>query len=201
MDTITISKIYSKYTHFYDYLFGRILAQGRYKAIQLMNPQPGEKILEVGIGTGVSLPSYPRYSRVVGIDICWEMLEKARRIKLSLGLSNVSLYRMDAERLAFANGRFDKVIAAYVITVVPNSARAIMEMKRVCKKEGEIFVLNYFGSKDGVLSNAISSIREKLGLGKPLNPEKILEDANLKILEIHRVNFLNLFHLIRCKNA
>lgn len=76
-----------------------------------------------------------------------------------------------------------------------------MEMKRVCKKEGEIFVLNYFGSKDGVLSNAISSIREKLGLGKPLNPEKILEDANLKILEIHRVNFLNLFHLIRCKNA
>lgn len=203
MDTIhlrRISKVYSKYAPFYDYLFGEIFAHGRYKAIQLMDPQPGDEILEVGIGTGVSLPLYSRYSRVVGIDICNEMLEKARKRKLSRGLSHVSLYKMDAERLAFADGRFDKIIAAHVITVVPNAVQAIMEMKRVCKKGGEIFILNYFGNRDGVLSKAISSIREKLGLGKPLNPEKILEDANLKILEIHRCNFLKLFHLIRCKN-
>lgn len=203
MDTIAISKVYSKYASFYDFLFGGVFAPGQYKAIQLMNPQPGEEILEVGIGTGISLPLYPRCSRVVGIDICSEMLEKAKEKKLNMGLSNVSLYKMDAERLAFANGRFDKVIAAHVITVVPNPVETIKEMKRVCKRDGEIFILNYFGSKNGILSRferAISSIRKKLGLGRPLNPEKMLEGANLKILEVHKVNFLRLFHLIRCKN-
>lgn len=206
MDTIRlrrISKIYSKYAPFYDYLFGEIFAHGRYRAIQLMDPQPGDEILEVGIGTGVSLPLYPRYSRIVGIDICNEMLEKARKRKLSRWLSHVSLYRMDVERLAFADGRFDKVIAAHVITVVPNPVEAIMEMKRVCKKGGEIFILNYFGSRNRILSRfekAISPVRKRLGLGKPLNLEKILEDAKLNILEIHRCNFLKLFHLIRCKN-
>lgn len=203
MDIIAISKIYSIYALFYDYLFGRILAHGRYKAIQLMNPRPGEEILEVGIGTGVSLPLYPGYSKVAGIDICDEMLEKAKKKKLSMGLSHVSLYKMDAERLAFADGRFDKVIAAYVITVVPNPVQAIMEMKRVCKKGGEIFILNYFGSRNGILSRferAISFVRKKLGLGRPLDPEKLLEDAGLRILEVHKVYFLKSFHLIRCKN-
>lgn len=203
MDTVAISRIYSKYASFYDSLFGRILAQGRYKAVEIMNPQPGEDVLEVGIGTGVSLPLYPRYSRVAGIDICDEMLEKAQGKKLLFGLSNVSLYKMDAERLAFANDRFDKVIAAHVISVVPNPVETIMEMKRVCKKGGEIFILNYFGSRNGVSSGferTVSSVRKKLGLGSPLNPKKILEGADLKILEIHKVNFLKLYNLIRCKN-
>lgn len=202
METERLKSIYAFYSWFYDSIFGRLYAPGRLAAIRLMDIKPGQEILEVGVGTGVSLPHYPRHARVVGIDISREMLAKAEERKTSLGLSNVEIHEMDAGRLEFPDGRFDKVIAAHVITVVPEPLKALKEMKRVCKDEGEVYILNYVGASGGVVGwfeRLFSPIRKALGLGEHMDFEALIREADLSIERWERVNILGLCALIRCR--
>ena len=169
----------------------------------MMNVKPNETILEVGVGTGLSLPLYARNVKVIGIDISREMLDKAELKKRYYNLSNVDLYNMDASSMNFANNTFDKVIASHVITVVPDPLRTLNEIKRVCKKEGEIFILNYTGCNNKVITSFekfISPFRDKIGLGKHVDLDELLRYANLSILCERRVNFLEMCRLIKCKN-
>src|SRR5574337_1103524 len=108
-----IKKVYSFYAWIYDAFFGRIFEHGRYTAFNMMNVKPNESILEVGMGTGLSLPLYPKEVHVTGIDISKEMLDKAEMKKQYYRLSNVSLYNMDASSMSFADNTFDKVIASH----------------------------------------------------------------------------------------
>ncbi|MFQ5863569.1 MAG: class I SAM-dependent methyltransferase [Candidatus Brocadiales bacterium] len=204
METERVKSIYAVYSHFYDSVFGRLYAPGRLAAVRLMDIKPGEEILEVGVGTGVSLPHYPKHARLVGIDISGEMLAKAKERKAALGLSNVDIYEMDASRMDFPDGRFDKVIAAHVITVVPEPLKVIKEMKRVCKDGGEIYVLNYIGASSGVVSRLerlFSPIRRAMGLGKNIDFEATIGAAGLTIERWERVNILGLCGLIRCRKG
>ena len=169
----------------------------------MMKVKPNETILEVGVGTGLSLSLYPKEAHVMGIDISQEMLDKAENKKLYYGLSNVSLYNMDASSMTFADNTFDKVIASHVITVVPDPLRTINEIKRVCKKDGEIFILNYTGCNNKVISRFeefISPVRDKLGLGKHFDLDELLRNANLSIASERRVNFFDMCRLVKCKN-
>lgn len=198
-----IKKVYSFYAWIYDAFFGRIFEHGRYTAFNMMNVKPNESILEVGMGTGLSLPLYPKEAHVTGIDISKEMLDKAEMKKQYYRLSNVSLYNMDASSMSFADNTFDKVIASHVITVVPDPLSTLNEIKRVCKKDGEIFILNYTGCNNRIISRFekfISPFREKLGLGKHIDLDELLEEAHLPIECERRVNFLNVCRLIKCKN-
>ena len=139
----------------------------------------------------------------MGIDISQEMLDKAENKKRYYGLSNVSLYNMDASSMTFANNTFDKVIASHVITVVPDPLKTLNEIKRVCKRDGEIFILNYTGCNNKVISRFeefISPVRDKMGLGKHFDLDELLRNAYLSIEYERRVNFLDMCRLVKCKN-
>ncbi len=197
-----ITDIYSIYSHFYDSFFGRIFQPGRQIANELMDVQPGEKILEVGVGTGISLPFYSKNAEVVGIDISQDMIKQAEKRKQELSLSNIRLSIMDATRMAFRDGLFDKAIAAHSITAVPEPVETLKEMKRVCKRNAEFFFLNYTGSNNKLIAmfeKAISPIRNKLGLGKTIDLEELLHSASFEIVFKDRVNIFKLCQIIKCK--
>ncbi len=202
METERLKSIYAFYSSFYDSLFGRLYAPGRRAAIRLMNVRPREEILEVGVGTGIALPLYPREARVVGIDLSREMLDKARQRKRDLGLSNVELYEMDATRMSFPDGRFHKVIAAHIVSLIPEPLKLMLEVKRVCKEGGEIYILNYMGIGNGWLSRAerfISPVRKTFGLGQYLDIEALVQEAGLEIEHTERVNLFGCCSLMKCK--
>ena len=199
-----IKKVYSLYAWIYDAFFGKIFEHGRYVAFNMMKGKPNETILEVGVGTGLSLSLYPKEAHVMGIDISQEMLDKAENKKRYYGLSNVSLYNMDASSTTFADNTFDKVIASHVITVVPDPLKTLNEIKRVCKRDGEIFILNYTGCNNKVISRFeefISPVRDKMGLGKHFDLDELLKNAHLSIEYEQRVNFLDMCRLVKCKNS
>jgi len=199
-----VKKVYSFYAHTYDSFFGKILEHGRYVAFNMMNVKPNDKILEVGVGTGLSLPLYPKEVDITGIDISQEMLDKAEAKKQYYGLSNINLYNMDASSMNFPDNVFDKVIASHVITVVTDPLRTLNEIKRVCKEGGEIFILNYVGSNNKMISTIeklISPLRDRLGLGKHFDLDDLLDNARLSIECEYRVNILKMCKLVKCKNV
>jgi len=140
MDNASIINAYKRYARSYDCLFGRILDPGRRLVVEKMNCLPGEKVLEVGVGTGLSLPCYPDRTSVVGIDISPHMLARANQRIFSEGLRNCSLRLMNAQNMSFVDGFFDKVAAMYIASVVPNPQDMVSEMKRVCKPGGDLLI-------------------------------------------------------------
>jgi phosphatidylethanolamine/phosphatidyl-N-methylethanolamine N-methyltransferase len=116
-------RIYRRYADSYDFVFGALFEPGRRAAVKRVNNRPHQRILEVGVGTGLSLPHYRDDARVVGIDVSREMLAKARKKVARLGLRVESIDEADAERLAFADNSFDAVAALYVASVVGDLAR------------------------------------------------------------------------------
>lgn len=198
-----IKKIYSLYAYVYDTLFGKIFEHGRCAALKMMDIEPHDTILEVGIGTGLSLPLYPKGISIIGIDLSEEMLLRAKAKKMKYTLNNVHLSTMDASLLAFRDNTFDKVIASHVITVVPEPMRTLNEIKRVCKKEGDIFILNYAGIDNQFISRfekIISPIRDKLGLGKHFDLDLLLKEACLPVISKQQVNIFKACQIIKCNN-
>ncbi|OGA45853.1 MAG: hypothetical protein A3F74_16885 [Betaproteobacteria bacterium RIFCSPLOWO2_12_FULL_62_58] len=136
MDLRKIERVYSSYARVYDRLFGRIFQHSREAAVRDLNVEPGERVLEVGVGTGLCLPSYPRHCKITAIDLSNAMLVKARdRVRVQ-NLAHVTLMRMDAGDMKFPDGSFDIVVAAYVITAVPDYRKVMSEMIRVCRPGG-----------------------------------------------------------------
>ena len=132
--------------------------------MRIANDRPGQRILEVGVGTGLSLPHFRSDLRVTGIDVSAEMLEKGKRRTERMGLAHVEgLHLMDAENLEFPDNTFDAVLALYVASVVPDPARFAAEMRRVCIPGGTIVVVNHFTSE-----NPLARFMEKrLGTSRP----------------------------------
>jgi phosphatidylethanolamine/phosphatidyl-N-methylethanolamine N-methyltransferase len=119
-----VERVYENIAFFYDWTFGPALHPGRMQALARMGIKPGDKVLEVGIGTGINAGLYPRDCTVTGIDLSGSMLEKARERVDRKGLDNVRLLEMDAADLKFADNTFDIVYAPYVISVVPDPSRS-----------------------------------------------------------------------------
>lgn len=166
MRTEQVASAYDRWAPAYDIVFGRVFKQGRSDAI-VAAERIGGCVLEVGVGTGISLPQYSRATRLTGIDISDAMLEKARKRVRDLGLANVEDIRvMDAERLDFANDSFDVVVAQYVVTAVPNPERALDEFARVVRPGGEIVITTRVGAGAGVrggIEKALMPITSRLG--------------------------------------
>src|SRR6266511_1659344 len=142
-----VNGVYEKLASVYDFTFGPTLHPGRVDAINRMNIQPGDRVLEVGGGTGINAGLYPRSCSVTGVDLSSSMLEKARDRIARKGVRNVRLLQMDAANLKFADDMFDIVYAPYVISVVPDPVAVAREMRRVCRPGGRIVILNHFRSK------------------------------------------------------
>src|SRR5271170_4459971 len=150
IDTQMVTKAYARWAPVYDLVFGKVFEQGRHAAIAAAE-RVGGRILEVGVGTGISLPQYSRDCRLFGVDISAPMLRKAQERVEEFGLSNVeSLKVMDAEHLDFTDDSFDVIVAQYVITTVPNPEGTLDEFARVLKPGGEIVLVSRVGAEAGL---------------------------------------------------
>lgn len=150
LDKDTIERAYARWAPVYDLVFGAVFEHGRHAAIAAAE-RIGGRILEVGVGTGLSLPYYSADVRICGVDISEPMLRKAQQRVTELGLGNVeALAVMDAEHLNFPDGSFDAVVAQYVITTVPNPEGTLDEFARVLKPGGEIILVSRVGAEAGM---------------------------------------------------
>jgi phosphatidylethanolamine/phosphatidyl-N-methylethanolamine N-methyltransferase len=170
LDNRSIARAYARWAPVYDAVFGRVFDVGRRAAIaaaeRACGPRGG-RILDVGVGTGLSLPAYASCNVVVGVDLSEPMLRKAASRVRALGLRHVAaLAVMDAERLAFPDGKFDVVVAQYVITAVPHPQAALDEFARVTRPGGEIVLVNHIGAEEGprrVFEQCLAPLARRLG--------------------------------------
>jgi phosphatidylethanolamine/phosphatidyl-N-methylethanolamine N-methyltransferase len=196
-----VEGVYDKLAKVYDLTFGPTLHPGRLQAIQRMGVQPGERVLEVGVGTGINLSLYPKHCSVTGIDFSGSMLEKARERAARKDIRNVRLLQMDAGDLKFADSSFDIVYAPYLISVVPDPVKVAQEMHRVCRSGGRIIFLNHFLSPNALLSRAerlISPYTIHIGFKADLDLPAFLAQADLQPVSIEKVNVPRLWSLVTC---
>lgn len=150
LDLVTVKKAYARWAPFYDFVFGAVFDTGRQAAIAAAE-RVGGRILEVGVGTGISLASYSPTNRIVGIDLSEPMLRRAQARVAELSLDNVvRLEVMDAEKLTFEDDSFDVVAAHHVVSTCPNPEAALDEFARVVRPGGEIVLITRVGAEAGL---------------------------------------------------
>jgi phosphatidylethanolamine/phosphatidyl-N-methylethanolamine N-methyltransferase len=195
-----VEGVYDKLAKVYDLIFGPTLHPGRLRAIQRMGIQADDRVLEVGVGTGINVNLYPRECAVTGIDFSSSMLEKARE-RVAKGLPNVRLLQMDAADLKFADDSFDIVYAPYLISVVPDPVTVAREMRRVCRPGGRIVFLNHFLSPNLILSRIerlISPFTIHIGFKSDLDLPAFLAQSDLQPVSIEKVNWPRIWSLVTC---
>jgi phosphatidylethanolamine/phosphatidyl-N-methylethanolamine N-methyltransferase len=150
LDKDMLAKAYTRWAPFYDYVFGPLFERARRASLQATE-RIGGRILDVGVGTGISLPDYAKTNRIWGVDVSVPMLRKAQERVATLGLHHVEgLAVMDAAQLAFPDNSFDVVVAQYVVTVVPDPEGTLDEFARVLRPGGEIILLSRVGADAGL---------------------------------------------------
>jgi phosphatidylethanolamine/phosphatidyl-N-methylethanolamine N-methyltransferase len=204
LDKDTIAKAYARWAPVYDLVFGAVFERGRLASIASAE-QIGGRILEVGVGTGISLPDYSRSNRLFGVDISEPMLKKAQERVAEQRLANVeTLAVMDAQKLAFPDDFFDVVVAQYVITAVPDPEATLDEFARVLKPGGEIILVNHIGAEEGLrraFEQWFAPVARRLGW-RPEFPWGRLADwaertAGISVIERRPMPPLGHFSLIR----
>ncbi|MBP7149807.1 MAG: methyltransferase domain-containing protein [Acidobacteria bacterium] len=201
MNVEAVGNFYNRFAGVYDLVFDQVFREGRREAVEAMGLRPGHRVLEVGVGTGLTLRLYPPGVEVVGIDLSEPMLREAlRRLardrRRRIG---VSLLRMDASHLAFADGSFDCVYAPYVVSVVPYPRRVVSEMARVCRPGGRVVVVNHFRSRHPVgrwMETRLSPLTHRVGFRLDLPVESILGIPGLDVVHQRKVNMLRLWQLL-----
>ncbi len=204
VDIRTIEQTYRRYARIYDFCFGAVFQPGRKAIVDRMACSPGERILEVGVGTGLSLPLYPEDVSITGIDISRDMLDKAEARKKRWGLNNViQLTQMDAEDMEFDDDSFDKVVAMYVASVVPYPERLVDEMRRVCKPDGQIIFVNHFHSRNplvGRIESLLAPLSKQLGFRPDFSLERFIGETGLDAMAMHPVNLFNFCTMLEARN-
>jgi phosphatidylethanolamine/phosphatidyl-N-methylethanolamine N-methyltransferase len=203
MDLKKVERVYTAYASVYDHTFGKAFKQSRESAVRGLPIKPGCRVLEVGVGTGEALPLYPAHCNVLGIDLSDGMLEHARRRVEQYQLSHLTLQRMDAGNMQLADDSFDIVMAAYVVTAVPDYRKVVDEMIRVCKPGGRIVMLNHFSNGNKVIAAVekwISPLCKHIGFRTDLALNTVLEGTSLIVASKKKVNPLRFWHLVECVN-
>jgi phosphatidylethanolamine/phosphatidyl-N-methylethanolamine N-methyltransferase len=199
-----IERIYDGVGPYYNFVFGKLFFQdGREVAIDLLDIKAKQKILEVGVGTGLTLPVYPRTCKVVGVDISASMLKEAEALIAEHKLKNVSVQQGDATKLAFEDNSFDGVLGNLFISATSFPRESLLEMKRVCKPGGMIVLMNHFKSEHkviGALETAFNPVAQRIGFKSNLEMGPLLESVGLKPLEIRKVNILNMWTAVSMVN-
>lgn len=195
-----VRRAYRRWAPVYDHTFGRVAAVGRRHAVEYINTRTG-RVLEAGVGTGLSLPRYSPHLEIVGIDISPEMLAKAQERVRREELGHVSgLLCMDAAALAFSDGVFDVVAAMYVMTVVPDPAAVMLELDRVCKPGGEVILVNHFSQEGGLrgwMERKMARYAEVLGWHPVFSLDRVMVCDDLVLVDQHRLWPLGLFSMLK----
>lgn len=198
-----VIRAYRRYAPVYDSLYGAVLEPGR-RALSLAvgSLRPGS-ILEIGVGTGLTLASYPASAKLVGIDISGEMLERARGRLNGLNGRDVRLEVMNAEATTFDDASFDCVTIPYVLSVTPDPARLVAEARRICRKDGTIFILNHFsGSRFWwFLERAVRPLADRIGFRSDFSFEEQILKHDWEVRSVKTVNLMGLSRLVEIRNA
>ncbi|HUP94206.1 MAG TPA: methyltransferase domain-containing protein [Burkholderiales bacterium] len=203
MNREQIERVYSNYAGVYDRLFGRVFQDSREVVVRNLSIQPAARVLEVGVGTGLCLPLYPAHCEITAIDVSDAMLQKAAARVKELGLANVKLLQMDAGQMTFADDSFDLVIAAYVVTAVPDYRKLMSEMVRVSRPGGRLVLLNHFTQTSPMIAaveKAISPICVKIGFRTDLSVDEVIDGWPLIKERDDRVKPLGMWHVVECVN-
>ncbi|WP_207458853.1 methyltransferase domain-containing protein [Azospirillum sp. SYSU D00513] len=206
MDSESIRNAYRRYARLYDKVFGTIMAPGRHAAVERINRRGGLRVLEVGVGTGLSLPDYRKDIRVVGIDLSTDMLRIAQKRVRDERLDNVEgLLEMDAGKLAFEDGSFDLVVAMYVMTVVPDPQGTMAELQRVCKPGGDILIVNHFAeTRPGIrrtVERQLAPLSKTLGWRPDFTLDSLLAGSEVEVAALEQVPPFGLFSVLNCRNT
>jgi len=204
LDKAGIAKAYARWAPIYDLVFGAVFARGRNASIAAAE-RIGGRILEVGVGTGLSLPDYSRANRLIGVDLSAPMLRKAKARVAEHRLTNVDgLAVMDAQHLGFADATFDVVVAQYVITAVPDPDATLDEFVRVVKPGGEIVLVNHLGAEAGLRAvgeRAFAPLARRLGWRPEFRWQRLAQWAarrgDVRLAERRLMPPLGHFSLIR----
>lgn len=200
LDEGQVRDAYRRWAPVYDYTFGAVSTAGRKHAVEIINASSG-RVLEVGVGTGLSLPNYKKHLDIVGIDLAPEMLEKARERVKAEKLGNVSgLYEMDAGNLSFPDGSFDTTVAMYVITVVPDPRKVMLELARVTKPGGEVMLVNHFSQDQGVrgwVERQMAPFADLVGWHSVFDVSRVMVCPNLKLMDRKALRPWGIFTMMR----
>lgn len=194
-----VGRAYRGFAPLYDAVYGAVLEPGRRAAVRGMGLRADSRVLEVGVGTGMSLSAYPRDVRVTGIDIAPEMLQRARRRAEHRPFTELKV--MDARFLDFPDASFDVVAAMYVVSVTPDPERVVAEMARVCKPDGVLVIVNHFRTTARLVRFAEALLRplhRMVNYSAELDREEFLERTGLRVIRSSRVNILGYSTVLYC---
>lgn len=198
------SRIYSDLSGLYDHVFTRVFARRIHSVVSRLRIPNGAKVLEVGIGTGLSLDAYPPHCHVTGIDLSEEMLRHAADKMDPVRHSHIRLRQMDAMHMDYADGTFDYVMAFHVVTVVPSPHRLVDEMARVCKRDGQVVIINHFSSPRPVIRkvvNLVDPLTRRLGWSTRLSLDDAINGAPLALESRYKTSPWSLFTVVEARKS
>lgn len=196
------SRIYSDLSGLYDKIFEKVFKRRIFEVIGGLRIPPGARVLEVGVGTGLSLDAYPRHCDVTCIDLSQQMLDHAQRKLDPLRHAHIRLMQMDAMSMVFENNSFDFVTAFHVVTVVPDPPRLIDEMTRVCKPDGQLVIINHFSSRRPYIRaivNLADPLTRKLGWSTKLSLDEVLRGQRLSLESRYKTSPWSLFTVVEAR--
>lgn len=197
------SKLYYEFAHLYDVTFGRVFCRRIAKVIQSLDIPMGAKVLELGVGTGLSFDSYPTHCQVVGVDLAADMLEQAQEKIDDHGWRHLQVMEMDAMNLDFADSSFDFVMAFHVVSVVPDAGKLMREAQRVCRPGGTIVVINHFRSENPLLAAFDRRLEPMTRLWgwHTLERSEVFDGLPLEMQRVYKMSRHSLFTIVIARNG
>ncbi len=199
MQEATTRNIYNVWSSFYDLFWPAIVHRRTTRAIDQMKIRAGERVLDIGVGTGLALQSYSPETQVVGIDLSEGMLRRARRRAIQSKMDWVNLVLGNALELPFEDQTFDHVLMSHVVTVVSDPVRLIEEARRVLRPGGQMVIINHFRSTNrliGMIEKWLCPICQQLGWRSDLDLRELLEETGLEVDFRYKLDQVDLFQTV-----
>ncbi len=205
LDADAVRDAYRRWAVVYDRVFGSVSAAGRLRAVRAVNASEGERVLELGVGTGLALPHYDRRKRITGIDLSADMLALARARTARQHLDHVERLEVgDAENTIFSSASFDIAVAMFVASVVPNPRALLAEMKRLVRPGGLLVFVNHFAAEGGVrlfIERAMAGASRTLGWHPDFALQALLPPEDFARITRAPVPPFGLFTLVTLRNG
>jgi len=204
MQEASTKRIYDVHSMFYDATFGRLVARRVGKAISHMNIAPDDRILDLGIGTGMSLNFYPKdRGHIIGVDLSSGMLREARKKIREQGRNNAEVFQADAMTLPFGDDSFDHVFISHVISVVSDPCKLVQEAQRVAKPGARIVIVNHFQSTNrfiALVEKWLCPLCTKLGWRSDLALQDLIRETGVEIDYRYKLESIDLWETVVMAN-